>query len=313
MNKRGYIIVLLWLCCCSGAWAQYGPTWHTAEIDSAFRSYQYSGSWPLTFADEFEGSTLDTSLWRIVTGVPRDLELNDQKAWHQPENVSVDNGVLRLISRRELKENMDYPVQWEPFYAEANTDFDFTSAEILTYRLFSYGRYEARIRVPRGKGLWPAFWLFSPNGKMDEIDIFEFWNEGKDTSKLASIHHVAVHYDYDSNGHTEQSTHSYNGHDFYSDYHVFALVHTPLYIRWLVDDTLVYEYPRYKGFFGRHIDENNMQWGRRYRENKLFPCHPYYIILNVAIQSYDNAPDDTTPLPSAMEVDWVRFYEMPKY
>lgn len=89
--------------------------------------------WVLIFEDEFDGNSLDTNDWDIYVGVPRDPYFEDQKAWHQKENIDVSNGSLKIITRQEYKPNMQYIVSYNPLTYNTS-DFDYTSGEIWSKR-----------------------------------------------------------------------------------------------------------------------------------------------------------------------------------
>ena len=306
-------------------WGQSrAPVWRMVRMDSLPATAWEEGSWRLVWHDEFNDSTLNSALWKPVTGIPRDLSLRHQKAWHTPENLEVRNGCLYICSRREHKEGMVYATSWDPVILDT-VDFDYTTGEVWSRRLFSYGKYEAKIRLPKGYGLWPAFWLFSPNPLQDEIDIFEVWNPvpGVRTKllsksvdrwkhrRLSTMLHHALHYDYDSlHPGVEQQTHNYRGDDYYSHPHIYTLIYTPYHIQWLVDGEELWNYPHYRDLMGNSMGAEQLLKGRRYWENLLYPCHPLHLILNVAIQTQEDAPDESTPFPTEMEVDWVRFFEL---
>ena len=157
-----------------------------------------------------------------------------------------------------------------------------------------YGRIEARIQIPRGQGLRPAFWMLGDNiaqvGWPDcgEIDIME--NIGKEPRRV----HGTVH----GPGYSgvQGITGAYDlvggANAFADDFHVFAIEWDADSIRWYVDDV------RYQTFTPRNLP------GRWVYE------HPFFIILNVAVGGYwPGSPDSTTVLPQTMRVDYVRVYE----
>jgi len=272
-------------------------------------------SWKLVFEENFNGNSLDLNFWEPKEGVPRDDNFNQQKAWHLPENIEVNNGTLKIISKK-----LDTPyigtwvIDWTtrpPTYKVAA--FDYTTGEIWTKLRFTHGKLEGRIKIPKGWGFWPAFWMFG-NPPWNEIDVFEFGNEWKvlppvpDYDLLSKVHHMAVHYD----GHCPGTT--YIGPDFSEDFHVFTMTWDENRIRWYVDGVLKkthYHYystglifPPIPGV-AVYCDLNpGIYW------DMVFPHDPMSIILNIAIQHNNgNDPNRTTPFPSQMEVDYVRFYQ----
>lgn len=269
--------------------------------------------WVLIFEDEFEGNSLDEDNWDVYVGVPRDPYFTSQKAWHQKENIVVNNGSLKIITRHEYKPNMQYIVSYNPLTYNIS-NFDYTSGELWSKRKFLFGKYEARVKIPKGWGLWPAFWLYGNGHYGNEIDVFEYWNEERQQD-IAKIQHMTVHYDYDHDGIVEQmhykKMHYKKIHnDMSSEYHIYTLIYLPGYIKWLVDGNTIYEYDRY---FYNTIPLNpigcELLNGQLYYQNLLYPFPPMNIIFNTAVQCGNgNEPNMNTVLPAQMEVDWFRYY-----
>lgn len=268
--------------------------------------------WVLIFEDEFDGDTLNTNDWDIYVGVPRDPYFEEQKAWHQKENIDVSNGSLKIITRREYMPNMQYPVSYDPLIYNIS-DFDYTSGEIWSKRKFLFGKYEARVKIPKGWGLWPAFWLYGNGHDGNEVDIFEYWNERNfwGNPSLSKKQHMTVHYDFDHDGNVEQEGDSYTHGDMSLDYHIYTLIYLPGYIKWLVDGQQIYEYYRYFEYsdFPLSPVDCKIYKGKLYLQNLLFPFPPMNVIFNTAVKCKDKEkPNNTTPFPAEMEVDWVRYY-----
>jgi beta-glucanase (GH16 family) len=267
--------------------------------------------WTLVFEDRFEGTRLDTAKWRAVYGVPRDLDFRDQKAWHLPENIDVSDGKLNIIARRQAMDSMPVVTSWEPFKMK-HEDFEYTTGEVWSTQKFHYGRFEARVKIPKGKGFWPAFWTFGGN-PWNEIDIFEFWNEydfrgNVDPGKLSRVHHMNLWFDNNNDGLGTPCSASYAGPDFSEDFHVFTMIWSPEHVSWYVDGELkrvVYQHYPFRGARPRCL---YTEWDGEFFLN-AFPQDPMSIVMNLAIQSDRNAPDETTPFPARMEVDWVRYYK----
>jgi beta-glucanase (GH16 family) len=158
----------------------------------------------------------------------------------------------------------------------------------------SYGRFEAKIKLPKGQGIWPAFWLLGANSKSEgwpkcgEIDIME--NLGQEPSKI----HGSMHGPGYSGAHPLTSSYVLPGtRTFADDFHVFAVEWEPNVVRFYVDDVL-YETQT----------PDNLPPGTRWVYD-----HPFYIILNLAVGgNWPKDPDDTTVSPAAMLVDYVRVY-----
>ena len=264
--------------------------------------------WVLVFEDNFDGNSLDLSKWNPYKGVPRDIDFKSQKAWHKPENVVIEDGLLKIVSRRETMDSMPVVTSWEP-YTVKYEDFEYTSGEIWSKTAFSHGKLEARIKIPHGWGFCPAFWMFgneiilesgNKKNRNNEIDVFEFWNEKK-PSDMHKMHHLTVHYD------RKYRHSSYKGPDFSADFHVFTMIWDENKIEFYVDGVLKRTDYKYKKR-GKGI-ECQLHAGKKYKGNKVFPTYPMNIILNNAVLAGDNAPNENTSFPAYMEVDYVRYYE----
>ncbi len=193
------------------------------------------------------------------------------------ENVKVDNGVLLITAREESFEGSSY-----------------TSARLLTKDLFEqqYGRFEARIRLPFGKGIWPAFWMLgadideNPWPAAGEIDIMEY--RGQDpTILIGSVHGPGY-----SAGEAISKEYDLVNDRFDTGFHIFGIEWGPNYINFYVDDVL------YNQITPEDVPG---QWVF----NK-----PFYILINLAVGgTFVGSPDEETEFPQTMLVDYVRVYE----
>lgn len=165
---------------------------------------------------------------------------------------------------------------------------DITSARLQTEGLFSatYGRFEARIKVPAGRGLWPAFWMLS-NDDVGEIDIME--NNGRDPSITSgTMHGPGV----SGAGGISAAMNYSPGNTAADAFHVFAVAWTPQAVTWYVDGQAFQTV--------RKGDPRIREW---------VYDRPYYLLLNMAVGSEDPGyPDATTPFPARLVVDYVRVY-----
>jgi len=275
--------------------------------------------WILVFEDNFNGNSLDLFKWKPKTGNTRDFYFERQKAWHLPENLEVNNGTLKIISKKPATPYIGTSViNWNPYTTKTDT-FEYTTGELVTNQKFSYGKYEARIKIPKGKGFWPAFWLITGTPRYNEIDIFEFWSaDGKNynPSNLSKIHHTTSFYDYKNNGTLSGCPFQYIGVDFSQDFHIFTLIWEENKIEWYVDGVLKRTHPRFYSTVSGQPVGCEIQAYTTYILNDIYPRDSMAIVLNVAIESGNApsesgyvAPDHTTPFPSQMEVDWVRYYK----
>jgi beta-glucanase (GH16 family) len=210
----------------------------------------------------------------------------------RPENAKVENGVLVITARQETFQGNNY-----------------TSARLTTQGLFEkeYGRFEARIKLPFGKGYWPAFWLLGVpetiivDGEevleewpaVGEIDIMEYLGD-EPTTVFGTLHGPNF-----SGAESISKEFSLENDRFDSDFHVFGIEWSPNRVNYYVDDVL------YHSLTPEDVDEETDGEGQW-----VFNDRPFYIILNVAIGG--NLPGNPTPetvFPQRMVVDYVRVYE----
>jgi beta-glucanase (GH16 family) len=174
---------------------------------------------------------------------------------------------------------------------------DYTSARLSTKGNFSqaYGRFEARIKMPRGQGIWPAFWMLGddidkvPWPDCGEIDILE--NLGREPS----IAHGTIHGPGYSGQHGIGSPFTLpDGKRFSDDFHIFAVEWEPQEIRFYVDENL-YATRR----------PSDLPAGSHWVYD-----HPFFILLNLAVGgNWPGNPDSTTEFPQRMYIDYVRVYK----
>ena len=232
-------------------------------------------NWNLVWSDEFNGSTLNTSNWTAETGTGSSGWGNNELQYYtnRGENLSVSGGNLVITARKESYGGMNY-----------------TSARIKTQGHYNvtYGKVEARIKLPSGQGLWPAFWMLGSNitsvgwPKCGEIDIMERVNSNSNISG-------AVHWE--SNGQADYARES--GSIDFSQYHTYSIEWDSSYIRWFVDGTL----------FNEFYIQNNTGGTEEFQK-------PHFILLNLAVGgNWPGSPNSSTPFPSQMLVDYVRVYQ----
>lgn len=235
--------------------------------------------WALDWHDEFDGTALDRGKWVPEPGGQDNGNNEKQFYTERPENLRVLDGMLVLEARRE-----------------AYGGKEFTSARIKTAGLQerTYGRYEARIKIPRGQGIWPAFWMLGADirtvgwPRCGEIDIME--NIGKEPNLV----HGTLHGPGYSGEHAFGAPIALEAGAYADDFHVYAVEWEPKRIRWYRDGILY------------HTATPGTVKGEWVFE------HPFYVILNLAVGGYwPGYPDETTVLPQRMLVDWVRVYKRP--
>ncbi|MCF7569005.1 glycoside hydrolase family 16 protein [Sabulilitoribacter arenilitoris] len=253
----------------------------------------------LVWADEFDtDGAPNPAIWGYDIGTGFDGWGNKELQYYtdRPSNVSVQNGMLLITAQ---KENLN--------------GASFTSARLSTKGLFDqqYGRFEARIKIPSGSGLWPAFWLLGADcenvgEQLDsnwplcgEIDIMEYRRQ-EPTAISGTIHGPGY------SGLTMpqgQITKSYNlGERLDAGFHVFGIEWGQDYINFYVDDALYNQITPADLVVTPANETGELgEWVF----NK-----PYYIILNLAVGgNFPGAPDSDEIFPKTMLVDYVRVYK----
>jgi len=238
-------------------------------------------TWKLIWQDEFSGngSPIDKSKWTPEIGGHGWGNHELQYYTDRIENAFQSNGSLVIKAIKEEFAGRTY-----------------TSARLITKHTFTatYGRFEARIKLPRGQGIWPAFWLLGNDiekvgwPKCGEIDIMELI--GKEPSTI----HGTIHGPGYSSKKGISSSYSLKAKHFSDAFHVFAVEWEPDAIRFYCDDVLY-----------RTLTPADLPQGTNWVYN-----HPFFILLNVAVGGdWPGAPDSTTAFPQEMLVDYVRVFK----
>ena len=256
--------------------------------------------WRLIWSDEFDGDSLNLNYWEIMTGTGGAFGLtgwgNDEAQYYHGDNISVENGFLRIEARIE---NRSSPGERASRYTSARIrSIGPEAPQIL------YGRIEARISMPQGAGLWPAFWMLpinSPYGgwaASGEIDIMEVMG------RLPRRSSGALHFGggWPNNVYDHGATDIPDGRNI-TDFNVYAIEWEPEQIRWYVNDLNFFNMTRWHS-----QDENG--------ERRPFPAPfdvPFHVLLNLAVGGHFD-PQGTAALndaifPAYMYVDYVRVYE----
>lgn len=241
--------------------------------------------WNLVWEENFDGNTLDEKTWNYNVGKDK-WGNNELEYYTEGDNLTVEDGCLVITAKKETDEALIEK------YGTA-----YTSSRITTMKKVSakYGRVEARIKLPLGQGLWPAFWMMGSANyyawpACGEIDIMEHLNSN--TKISAALHGYS--------GKTDDPLHNGYVHVSYGDkwfdvptpddFHIYAFEWDATTMKWYVDDVCFWTYTR---------DVNDeYQW--------IFD-EPFYIILNVAIGGWPGNPNDEI-FPKSMYVDYVKVY-----
>lgn len=261
----------------------------SSQTDSIENENPNPKKYKLNWHDEFDGNSLNMNYWSYQEGDGSQYGIpgwgNSEQQYYSQDNVSVNNGALKITARRENKGGKAY-----------------TSARIRTANkvAFTYGRIEAKIKLPPYQGLWPAFWMLPdtttygnwPNS--GEIDIIEA------KGRLPNETSAAIHFANNNNQHAYNTgtcdlnqTLSSN----MKDWHTYAVEWESDSLFFYVDDICFFgskcnQYSGVQGNSGQPFDKN------------------FHILLNLAVGGmFDNYinPNDSD-LPASMEVDYVRWW-----
>ncbi len=253
----------------------YALVFALALVISLMPTHNANAAYGLVWSDEFNGSSIDQSNWSFETGTGSGGWGNNELEYYtsRSENARIENGNLVIEARKESYGGMNY-----------------TSARLKTQgkRSFQYGKIEARMKLPKGQGLWPAFWTLGSDigsvgwPKSGEIDIMEHVNNDGVTNGF--IH-------WDAGGQAD-----YGGPSFgvdVSQYHVYSIEWTPSAIKWFIDGSQFWE---------ANI-ANSINSTEEFHKN-------HFLLLNLAVGgNWPGSPNASTPFPAKMYVDYVRVYQ----
>lgn len=246
-----------------------------------------TGGWKLVWHDDFNGDQLNDNNWNVLL---REHSKHNELQYYLPDEVYLEKGLLKIRSRKRNYGSMEY-----------------TSGRLDTKNKFApvYGRFEIRAKLPVGKGIWPAYWLYPQNrdwqmeytmleavadGKeslipeerpwYSEIDIMEFLGH------QPNVLYGTLHY-YSFDGLKKTSSGTWTGPvDYSRDFHIYTLDWQADSLKWYIDGKRI------------HATASGV------------PHTPHYLILNTAIGgAWPGNPDSTTVFPQYHEIDYVKVYE----
>lgn len=240
---------------------------------------EYEG-YKLAWADEFDGTELNTSNWEYETGTGNNGWGNNELQYYREDNLTLLNGHLVITAKNQRFAGNNY-----------------TSSRIKTQgkRAFKFGRVDIRAALPEGKGLWPALWMLGTNitsvgwPACGEIDIMELTGD-QPNRVLGTVHFGA---DVSQRQFRTGSKFLQGGRNFQDEFHVFSINWKEDLIEFYVDDELY------------HTITPASTGNQPYPFNK-----PFFFIMNVAVGGdLPGNPDETTPFPQSMIVDYIRVFQ----
>lgn len=238
--------------------------------------------WRLVFKDDFGGHALDTRVWRTCfwwATTTCSIEPNHELELYDRGDVSVAGGTLRLRARKQSM------VGWN------GRTYSYTSGMVMTGGraaegrpgfAFIYGRAEARLAVPKGRGLLPAFWMLPASGaSRPEIDVMEILGSSTNVDRL-HVHYVT------RSGRPANAGANRVGPDFSAGWHTFAVDWEPNAIVWYVDGVA--------------------RW--RVTNPSAIPRQPMYLLLTLAVGGdFPGSPSASTAFPKELRVADVRVWQ----
>lgn len=267
-------------------------TGQTREVDVQYPAsnlkddtYQPGTGWELAWSDEFEGDAIDRENWNFQVEEAGRFNEEWQRYTDSSNNAYIDQNCLVIKAIHET---------------DRHGSDQYTSARLHTAnkQAWTYGKIVARIQLPHGEGIWPAFWMLGANinenggdtpwPQSGEVDILEMYG-----SKDDGVIEANLHYADRTESHNMMGAESFElEHGKFADaFHVFELEWDVNGFKWSVDG---------KPFASASITADEFSEFHK----------PFFILLNIAVGgTYAGRPDSTTRFPQTMYIDWVRVYQ----
>lgn len=238
----------------------------------------------LSWADEFDAGTLNTNTWTHQNGdgCPNICGWGNNELEYytdRPQNIFFQDGKMIIEARKESFGGKNY-----------------TSSKILTAhkKTFKYGRIDIRAKLPKGKGIWPAFWMLPQNNvyggwpSSGEIDIMEM--VGHDPGRT----HGTLHYGPGPGSIQYNRNTALSSGTLHDEFHVYSLEWKQDQVKWFLDGNLF-----------STANKSDLQAGTTYPFNEDF-----YFIVNLAVGgNWPGSPDAATSFPQWLIVDYIRVYQ----
>ena len=259
--------------------ASENPNSTKPHVDNA-SAYHY------VWSDEFNGSSLDRTIWNVETHEPGWVNNELQEYVDSDDNIKVQDGTLVIQPKKDGDK--------------------YTSGRINTQgkKDMKYGAFEVRAKVPSGKGYLPAFWMMPTNENLygqwprcGEIDCMEVM--GHETNKV----YGTIHY---GNPHSQkQNTYTLSNGNFADEFHTYTCEWEPGKITWYIDGI---KYHEANDWYSTTVGQGTVAYPAPFDQ-------PFYVILNLAIGgSWVGYPDENTTYDDqSFVVDYVRAYQKDNY
>ena len=243
----------------------------------------------LILNEEFNDTVLNRELWQTKYTWGRTISSNHELEYYTDRgNIKIDSGILQLIARREnitakidstLADTFAFPNR------QNLSSYNYTSGMLCSKQEFKYGKFEIHCRMPKGAGMWPAFWLYG-GWPADEIDIMEYRGEWQ---KRASC---GVH-SYDSTKYRRSGKWTkFASKNFSRQFHTFTCYWYP--------DVIIFEVD------GKETFRFSTPYPNQYKR-------PERLIVNLAVGSglaFSGPPKEKDVFPKSFEVDYIKVWRL---
>lgn len=254
------------------------------------------GGWVYVWGDEFNGNKLDLKKWRPELGVIRNRTAA-QTYTDRSKNLRVEKGKLILEAHHETFPNVNYDPKGKGWIAERKA-CEYTSGSVTTQgvKMFLYGRFEFRAKIPTGKGVWPAIWTMNVNKwgwpANGEIDILEHISQEPNTC------YTIFRWGKDGGSKEQKVIRTTKLPDYSKDFHLYVMEWSPEAMSVSIDG---------KEVGSIKLDQANYPEGG----NPLRT--PLYLIMNTALGGGWAEAPVAKDYPAKFEIDYVRYYQKKEY
>ena len=266
----------------------------------------------LVWADEFDAASLDTASWDTRSKNPAPFDRIPPRAncdfrnaeIFLDEMVTLENGMLVLTARKapftyRSKVGGECKVDQGCRFIGCDSfsvPVTYRSGSVFSKTGYNHGYFEARVKIPDAKGMYPVFWLWHH----DELVVFEFFGD-------PNTHFISMH-----NKSLCTSVKFKKAVGYAADFHTYGLEWTPFEVKWFIDGVLIKnEFKYFNKLSENGIPETSFRTEEAYTVNDTFPeSKDRWMGVNLSLRVYEWADwVDTTALPAQMQVDYIRIYQ----